>query len=79
MYLSIYISIYIYIYISIYIYLYIYIYIYISILGVCKSIFAWNSTQYVEAEWNKYFKRKKGRNYIFLTSLFCELLHSSGV
>ena len=40
---------------------------------------AWNSAQYVEAERNKYFKRKKGRNYIFPTSLFRELLHSSGV
>ena len=27
----------------------------------------------------KYFKRKKGRNYVFPTSLFCESLHSSGV
>ena len=33
-------------------------------LGVCKSIFSWNRAQYVEAEWNKYFKRKKGRNYM---------------
>ena len=42
---------------------YVYIYIYINyIKGVCKSIFAWNSAQYVEAERNKYFKRKKGRN-----------------
>jgi len=39
------------------------------------AIFAWNSAQYVEAERNKYFKRKKGRNYIFRTSLFCESLH----
>lgn len=50
-------------------------YIYI----VFKSIFSWNSAQYVEAERNKYFKRKKGRNYIFPTSLFRESLHSSGV
>ena len=29
-------------------YTYTYIYIYIYIKGVCKSIFAWNSAQYVE-------------------------------
>ena len=64
-------------YVCIYIYVYVYICIYIK--GVCRSIFAWNSAQYVEAERNKYFKRKKGRNYIFPTSLFRESLHSSGV
>ena len=37
--------------------------IYIYIQEVCKSIFAWNSAQYVEAEQNKYYERKKGRNY----------------
>ena len=29
------------------------------IYEVCKSIFAWNSAQYVEAEQNKYYERKK--------------------
>ena len=36
----------------------------IYIQEVCKSIFAWNSAQYVEAEQNKYYEGKKGRNYI---------------
>ena len=30
----------------------------------------WNSAQYVEAERNKYFKRKKGRNYISRQACF---------
>ena len=33
--------------------------IYIYIWEVCKSIFAWNSAQYVESEQNKYYERKK--------------------
>ena len=37
---------------------------------VCKSIFAWNSAQYVEAEQNKYYERKKGRNYISRQACF---------
>ena len=37
----------------------------IYIQGVCKSIFAWNSAQYVEAERNKYFKRKKRTQLYF--------------
>ena len=41
----------------------------LSLFVHCKSIFSWNSAQYVEAERNKYFKRKKGRNYIFPTTL----------
>ena len=52
-----------------YIYIYIYIYKYIGSLQV--------DFKYVEAERNKYLKRKKGRNYIFPTSLFRESLHSS--
>ena len=44
-----------------------------------KSIFAWNSTQYVEAEQNKYYEREKGTQLHLPTSLFRESLHSSGV
>ena len=29
----------------------------------------WNSAQYVEAEQNKYYERKKGRNYMFFFPL----------
>ena len=35
--------------------------IFIYISEVCKSIFAWNTAQYVEAEQNKYYERKKGQ------------------
>ena len=49
----------------IYIYIYIYIYIFIFI----------HMYMYIYI----YVKRKKGRNYIFPTSLFRESLHSSGV
>ena len=44
--------------------------IYIYIQEVCKSIFAWNSAQYVEAEQNKYYERKKRRNYISRQACF---------
>ena len=54
-----------------------YIHIYIYIEEVCKSIFAWNSAQYVEAEQNKYYEREKGTQLHFPTSLFRESLHSS--
>ena len=67
--MPIYIYVYIIIYNNIYVYIYIYIYKYIGSLQV--------DFQYVEAERNKYLKRKKGRNYIFPTSLFRESLHSS--
>ena len=40
-------------------------YIYI----VFKSIFSWNSAKYVEAEWNKYFKRKKRTQLHFADNL----------
>ena len=30
----------------------------------------WNSAQYVEAEQNKYYERKKGRNYISRQACF---------
>ena len=50
--------------------IYIYIYIYIYIEEVCKSIFAWNSAQYVEAEQNKYYERKKRRNYVSRRACF---------
>ena len=40
-------------FVYLYMYIYIYIYIYIYVEEVCKSIFAWNSAQYVEAEQNK--------------------------
>ena len=46
-------------------YIHIYIYIYMH-----THICIWDSAQYVEAEWNHYFKRKKERNYIFPTSDF---------
>ena len=38
--------------------------VYIYIQEVCKSIFAWNSAQYVEAEQSKYYERKKGRKNV---------------
>ena len=38
---------------------------YIYIQEVCKSIFAWNSAQYVEAEQNKYYEREKGTQLHF--------------
>ena len=44
--------------------------IFIYISEVCKSIFAWNTAQYVEAEQNKYYERKKGRNYISRQACF---------
>ena len=53
----------------IYIYIYIYIYLYLYIC-ICIYIYIYI---YI------YVKRKKGRNYIFPTSLFRESLHSSGV
>ena len=53
----------------IYIYIYIYIYIFIFI----------HMYMYIYIYIYIYVKRKKGRNYIFPTSLFRESLHSSGV
>ena len=41
------------------------------------SIFAWNSAQYVEAERNKYFKRKKGRNFMYLRPFFLLKVNTS--
>ena len=37
---------------------------------MCKSIFAWNSAQYVEVERNKYFKRKKDATTFSLQACF---------
>ena len=52
----------------------------IYIQEVCKSIFAQNSAQYVEAEQNKYYERKKGRNYIsHFKPLKSEAIHETGL
>ena len=41
--------------------------LYIYIEEVCKSIFEWNSAQYVEAEQNKYYEREKRTQLHFPT------------